>query len=102
MEERKAHRKERYGVVVSDKMDKTIVVRVDTTSKHPLYGKPVRRYKKYQAHDEENTCRIGDKVRIEETRPLSRHKCWRLAEVIERAPVLTVTGKAGETAEGEK
>ncbi|MDD4364917.1 MAG: 30S ribosomal protein S17 [Synergistales bacterium] len=104
MEERKAHRKERIGVVVSDKMEKTIVVRVDTMSKHPLYGKPVRRFKKYKAHDEENTCRTGDKVRIEETRPLSRHKCWRLAEVLERAPILTVTvpGKADEIAEEEK
>ena len=88
MEERKPHRKIRTGIVVSDKMEKTVVVKVDRMSKHPLYGKPVLRVKKYMAHDEANECRPGDKVLIEETRPLSRHKRWSVAEIIERAPVL--------------
>jgi small subunit ribosomal protein S17 len=69
-------------------MDKTVVVRVDRMSKHPLYGKPVQRIKKYMAHDEVNECRPGDKVLIEETRPLSRHKRWKVAQIIERAPIL--------------
>lgn len=88
MEERAPHRKMRTGIVVSDKMEKTVVVRVDRMSKHPLYGKPVLRIKKYMAHDENNECRIGDRVRLEETRPLSRNKRWNVAEIIERAPVL--------------
>ena len=88
MEDRKPHRKVRTGIVVSDKMDKTVVVRVDRMSKHPLYGKPVLRVKKYKAHDETNECRPGDRVLIEETRPLSRHKRWNVAEVLERAPIL--------------
>ena len=88
MEERTPHRKVRTGVVVSDKMDKTVVVRIDRMSKHSLYGKPVLRMKKYKAHDENNECRVGDLVQIEETRPLSRHKCWRVAEILERAPIL--------------
>ena len=88
MEDRKPHRKVRTGIVVSDKMDKTVVVKVDRMSKHPLYGKPVLRVKKYMAHDETNECRPGDRVLIEETRPLSRHKRWNVAEVLERAPIL--------------
>ena len=88
MEDRKPHRKVRTGIVVSDKMNKTVVVKVDRMSKHPLYGKPVLRVKKYMAHDEANECRPGDKVLIEETRPLSRHKRWNVAEIVERAPVL--------------
>jgi small subunit ribosomal protein S17 len=88
MEERKAHRKVRTGIVVSDKMDKTIVVRVDRKAQHSLYGKPVLHNKKYMAHDETNDCRIGDKVLIAETRPLSAHKRWEVAEIIERAPIL--------------
>lgn len=88
MEERTPHRKVRTGIVVSDKMNKTVVVRVDRMSKHPLYGKPVLRVKKYMAHDEANECRPGDKIMIEETRPMSRHKRWSVAEIIERAPVL--------------
>lgn len=88
MEERTPHRKVRTGIVVSDKMDKTVVVRVDRMSKHPLYGKPVLRVKKYMAHDEANECRPGDRILIEETRPMSRHKCWRVAEILERAPIL--------------
>lgn len=90
MEERKAHRKIRTGIVVSDKMDKTIVVQVDRMSKHSLYGKPVLRNKKYLAHDETNDCRMGDKVLIAETRPLSKRKRWEVARIIERAPILGV------------
>ncbi|HAA33752.1 MAG TPA: 30S ribosomal protein S17 [Firmicutes bacterium] len=77
-------RKVRVGKVVSDKMDKTIVVAVERSTRHPLYGKIIRKTKKYKAHDEDNTCRIGDKVRIMETRPLSRDKRWRLVEIVER------------------
>lgn len=91
MEERKAHRKVRTGIVVSDKMEKTIVVRLDRMAKHGLYGKPVLRSKKFMAHDESNTCRIGDKVMIGETRPLSANKCWEVLEIIERAPILGAT-----------
>jgi len=78
-------RKQKIGVVVSDKMDKTISVSVERRLMHPIYGKFVKRTKKFFAHDEENTCKIGDKVRIMETRPLSKNKCWRLVEVLERA-----------------
>jgi small subunit ribosomal protein S17 len=78
-------RKQKTGVVVSDKMDKTIAVLVERRLMHPLYGKFVKRSKKFFAHDEENTCKIGDKVRIMETRPLSKNKNWRLVEVLERA-----------------
>ncbi|MFB6320523.1 30S ribosomal protein S17 [Saccharicrinis sp. FJH54] len=86
MEEVKRNiRKERVGVVVSDKMDKTVVVAVKWKEKHPIYGKFVNKTKKYHAHDEENTCGIGDTVRIMETRPLSKTKKWRLVEIIERA-----------------
>lgn len=81
------HRKVRVGVVVSNKMDKTVVVRVSRLAEHPLYGKRVRRAKKYVAHDAENTCRMGDEVRIRETRPLSKTKRWELVEVVRRAPV---------------
>jgi small subunit ribosomal protein S17 len=78
-------RKTRTGKVVSDKMDKTIVVAVEDHVKHPLYGKIVKKTYKLKAHDEENTCNIGDTVRVMETRPLSKDKRWRLVEVIERA-----------------
>ena len=77
-------RKARVGKVVSDKMDKTIVVAVERSTRHPLYGKIIRKTKKYKAHDEGNACRIGDKVRIMETRPLSRDKRWRLVEIVEK------------------
>lgn len=77
-------RKERTGIVVSNKMDKSITVAVKRRVKHPVYGKFVNRTKKLLAHDEENTCNIGDTVRIMETRPLSKRKSWRLVEVIER------------------
>jgi small subunit ribosomal protein S17 len=96
MEERTPHRKVRTGIVVSDKMDKTVVVRVDRMSKHALYGKPVLKVKKYMAHDEANECRPGDKILIEETRPLSRHKRWRVAEIIERAPILGIASEEGD------
>jgi small subunit ribosomal protein S17 len=78
-------RKQKIGVVVSDKMDKTVAVQVERRLMHPLYGKFVKRSKKFFAHDEENTCKIGDKVRIMETRPMSKNKRWRLVEILERA-----------------
>ena len=78
-------RKERVGIVVSDKMDKTIVVAVSERVKHPLYKKIVNRTKKFKAHDENNACGIGDKVLIAETRPLSKDKRWRVVEIIEKA-----------------
>ncbi len=78
-------RKERTGVVVSDGMDKSIIVAVKRKVKHPIYGKYINRTKKFMVHDEENTCKVGDTVRISETRPLSKNKSWRLVEVIERA-----------------
>jgi small subunit ribosomal protein S17 len=78
-------RKERIGVVVSSKMEKSITVAVHTKEKHPIYGKFVNKTKKLTAHDEENTCNEGDTVKIMETRPLSKNKRWRLVEIIERA-----------------
>ncbi len=78
-------RKERVGVVLSNKMDKTITVAAQFKEKHPMYGKFVRKTKKYYAHDEKNECNIGDTVRIMETRPLSKSKRWRLVTIIERA-----------------
>ncbi|HHP7230214.1 MAG TPA: 30S ribosomal protein S17 [Xenococcaceae cyanobacterium] len=75
--------KERVGEVVSDKMDKTVVVAVENRSPHPKYGKIVVRTKKYKVHDADNQCKIGDRVRIRETRPLSRTKRWTLAEILE-------------------
>jgi small subunit ribosomal protein S17 len=86
MEEIKRNlRKERIGVVVSNKMEKSITIAVQTKAKHPIYGKFVNKTSKFTAHDEENTCNIGDTVRIMETRPLSKTKTWRLVEIIERA-----------------
>ena len=78
-------RKERIGVVVSDKMQKTITVLVERKMKHPIYGKFVKKSTKFKAHDEKNECHTGDTVRIMETRPLSKEKRWRLVELIERA-----------------
>ncbi len=83
--EKRNLRKERIGVVTSNKMEKSIVVSETRREKHPLYGKFVKQTKKYVAHDETNDCNIGDTVRIMETRPLSKSKCWRLVEIIERA-----------------
>ena len=86
MEElQRGYRKTRVGTVVSDKMDKTIVVAIKTKVRHPLYGKMVNRTRKFKAHDEENQCGIGDTVRIIETRPISKDKRWRLVEIIEKA-----------------
>ncbi len=79
------NRKVREGVVVSDKMDKSIVVKVERKMKHPIYGKFLKRTTKFMAHDEQNDCHIGDRVKIMETRPLSKNKCWRLVEILERA-----------------
>lgn len=79
------NRKVRIGMVVSDKMDKTIVVAIVNHVKHPLYGKVVKRTYKLKAHDELNECRIGDRVKVMETRPLSREKRWRLVEIVEKA-----------------
>jgi len=83
--ELRGYRKTRIGVVVSDKMDKTIVVAIKTKVRHPLYGKMVNRTRKFKAHDEKNECGIGDTVKIMETRPLSKDKRWRLVEIVEKA-----------------
>ena len=85
MSEERGIRKTRVGVVVSDKMDKTIVVSMSTRVRHPLYGKIIKRSNKFKAHDEENACGIGDTVRVMETRPLSKDKRWRLVEIVEKA-----------------
>lgn len=77
--------KVRIGVVTSDKMDKTIAVLIERKLKHPIYGKFVKRSKKFLVHDEKNECKIGDMVKITETRPLSKNKSWRLLEIVERA-----------------
>ena len=78
-------RKTRVGMVSSNKMDKTIVVAIEESKKHPLYGKVVKRTYKLKAHDEENVCSVGDKVKVMETRPLSKDKRWRLVEIVEKA-----------------
>jgi len=83
-------RKTRFGCVVSDKMDKTVIVSVETSKRHPLYKKVVRKTTRYKAHDENNECRVGDMVRIVETRPLSRQKRWRVAEIVTRREVVEV------------
>ena len=85
MEQRTSLRKERVGLVVSDKMDKTVVVAIVEKSKHPLYKKTITKTTKFKAHDEENQCGVGDKVRIVECRKLSKDKNWRVAELIEKA-----------------
>jgi len=79
------YRKTRMGKVVSDKMDKTVVVAIETLVRHPLYGKSIKRTTKFKAHDENNECKIGDRVKIMETRPLSKDKRWRLVEIVEKA-----------------
>jgi small subunit ribosomal protein S17 len=83
--EARGYRKVREGLVVSDKMDKTVVVEVEDRVKHPKYGKVIRRTKKYKAHDGENACGVGDRVLLMETRPLSATKRWRVAEILEKA-----------------
>ena len=85
MSEQRGIRKERGGVVVADKVDKTIVVEIRTRVKHPLYGKIMNRTTRFKAHDENNECGIGDTVRVMETRPLSKDKNWRLVEIVEKA-----------------
>ncbi|SHI77903.1 30S ribosomal protein S17 [Lutispora thermophila] len=81
----RSNRKTRIGKVVSDKMDKTIVVAIETLVRHPLYKKSIKRTTKFKVHDENNECKVGDRVLIMETRPLSKEKRWRLVEIIERA-----------------
>ena len=85
MSDNRGNRKTRFGVVVSDKMDKTIVVELKTKVTHPLYKKTINKTTKLKAHDEENSCGIGDTVRVMETRPLSKDKRWRVVEIIEKA-----------------
>jgi small subunit ribosomal protein S17 len=85
METTRQDRRERVGVVVSNKMEKSITIAVHTKAKHPIYGKFVNKTSKFMAHDEKNECKIGDIVKIMETRPLSKKKNWRLVEIIERA-----------------
>jgi small subunit ribosomal protein S17 len=86
----KAKQKTRTGTVISDKMDKTVVVLVESLRRHPLYKKGVRHTSKFKAHDEANACKVGDVVKIIETRPLSKEKCWRVAEVISRKEVVEI------------
>ncbi|TJX62295.1 30S ribosomal protein S17 [Soehngenia saccharolytica] len=81
----RGNRKVRIGTVVSDKMDKTVVVAIESIVTHPVYKKQIRRTTKFKAHDENNECKVGDKVQIMETRPLSKDKRWRVVEIIERA-----------------
>ncbi len=88
MEKPMGKRKVREGTVVSDKMNKTVVVAVESLVRHSIYGRTMRRTKRFKAHDEENQCRSGDVVRIEETRPLSKEKRWRVIEIIRRADEL--------------
>jgi small subunit ribosomal protein S17 len=85
MPETRSQRKQREGVVVSDKMEKTVVVAVQRLTRHPLYGRVIRITNKFKAHDESNQCQVGDRVRIVETRPRSKEKRWRVAEVVEKA-----------------
>jgi small subunit ribosomal protein S17 len=85
MEMERALRKERTGIVTSTKMDKSIVVSVERREKHPMYGKFIKKTKKFMAHDEKNECGVGDTVKIMETRPMSKLKRWRLVEIVEKA-----------------
>lgn len=85
MAEERSQRKARTGLVVSDKMDRTVVVNIETTVRHPLYGKIYKRNSKLHAHDEANDAKVGDRVRVVETRPLSKTKRWRVVEILERA-----------------
>lgn len=84
----RGNRKTLMGMVVSDKMDKTAVIAVEDYKKHPVYNKIMKRTKKYKAHDEENSCKVGDKVKIMETRPLSKDKNWRVVEIVDKAPLV--------------
>jgi small subunit ribosomal protein S17 len=85
MSEERSSRKVRVGLVVSDKADKTVIVNVERQMVHPIYGKIIRRKKKYAAHDEQNACNEGDMVRIMETRPISKRKRWRVSEIVRKA-----------------
>jgi len=85
MEETKSRKQTKVGRVVSDKMDKTVVIAVDYLKPHPLYRKIIRKTNKFHAHDEQNSCKLGDVVRIEESRPLSKTKRWRVVEIVQRA-----------------
>lgn len=91
-----SHQKERIGIVLSDKMQKTIVVQVQRVTRHPGYGKVIQKYKKFKVHDEKNTAKIGDRVRIVETRPLSKDKRWRLVEILSHGHVNKREVLAGE------
>lgn len=84
----RGNKKSLTGIVVSDKMEKTAVIAVENYYRHPLYNKIIKKTKRYKAHDEQNECRVGDKVKITETRPLSKEKCWRVAQIIEKAPMV--------------
>ncbi len=95
----RGRRRVMVGEVVSDKMDKTVVVRVDRTRRHPLYGKVIRVSKRYKAHDEENRCRVGDVVRIMESRPLSREKRWVVIEILSRGEEVIETREEPEVSE---
>ncbi|MDY4032761.1 MAG: 30S ribosomal protein S17 [Pyramidobacter sp.] len=88
MEAKTPHRKIKIGIVVSDKMEKTISVRVTRHAMHPVYGKRIIKSKKFLVHDAENACRMGDRVQFAETRPMSKNKRWTLVKIIERAPIL--------------
>lgn len=88
MAENRGNRKVRLGTVVSDKMEKTITVKVETVKQHPLYKKTIKTSKKYKVHDENNEAKVGDVVKIMETRPLSKDKRWRLVEIVEKAKTL--------------
>lgn len=79
---KRSHRKRRVGIVLSDRMDKTILVKVERKTKHPLYGRVIRRWSKFKVHDERNSAKVGDKVKIVETRPLSKDKGWRLLKIV--------------------
>lgn len=81
----KSTRKQRIGIVTSDRMDKSVLVQVERSFMHPIFKKVVRKKRKFMAHDEQNECSLGDRVRIEETRPLSKNKCWRVIEIVEKA-----------------
>ena len=85
MTDERAMRKSRVGEVISDRMDKTVVVRVQTLKEHPRYKKVIRQSSRFKAHDEQNQCKVGDRVRITETRPLSHDKRWRVVEIVEKA-----------------
>lgn len=85
MTENRGDRKVRVGVVVSDKMDKTVVFEVERKTRHPKYQRVIKRTSRFKAHDENNECRIGDKIKVMETRPLSKDKRWRVIEILERA-----------------